>query len=122
MTLDDMILVSVDDHIVEPPTVFANHIPTKWAERAPRLVYDPETATQGWRWEAGASTSTFINAVVTLPKEEWGFDPSTLAQIPMGRIAQPDEVATPCCFLLSDVASYITGQHLSVDGGSHIGF
>ncbi len=46
----------------------------------------------------------------------------TLAQIPMGRIAQPDEVATPCCFLLSDGASYITGQHLSIDGGSHIGF
>ena len=31
---------SVDDHIVEPPTVFENHIPAKWAERAPRLVVD----------------------------------------------------------------------------------
>lgn len=44
-----------------------------------------------------------------------------LAQIPMGRIAKPDEVARPVCFLLSDAASYITGQHLSVNGGFHIG-
>jgi len=46
----------------------------------------------------------------------------TLAQIGMGRIAQPEEVATPCLFLLSDAASYITGQHLTIDGGTHIGF
>ena len=44
-----------------------------------------------------------------------------LAQIPMGRIATPAEVAQPVCFLLSDAASYITGQHLSVNGGFHIG-
>jgi 3-oxoacyl-[acyl-carrier protein] reductase len=45
-----------------------------------------------------------------------------MAGIPMGRIAQPAEVAEPCCFLLSDAASYITGQHLNVDGGAQIGF
>ena len=45
-----------------------------------------------------------------------------LAQIPMGRIATPAEVAQPVCFLLSEAASYITGQHLSVNGGFHIGF
>ena len=41
----------------------------------------------------------------------------TLAGIPMGRIAQPDEVAGPCCFLLSDLASYVTGQTIYADGG-----
>lgn len=44
-----------------------------------------------------------------------------LAQIPFGRWAQPEEVAKPVCFLLSDAASYITGQHLSVNGGYQIG-
>ena len=36
MQLEDMILVSVDDHVIEPPTVFHNHLPKKWADRAPR--------------------------------------------------------------------------------------
>lgn len=45
------------------------------------------------------------------------FRERTLAQVPMGRFASPQEVAKPVCFLLSDAASYITGQHLSVNGG-----
>lgn len=43
-----------------------------------------------------------------------------LSQIPMGRWATPEEVANVVCFLLSDAASYITGQTLSVSGGFHI--
>ena len=44
-----------------------------------------------------------------------------LAQVPMGRFSTPDEVSQPVCFLLSQAASYITGQHLSVNGGYTIG-
>lgn len=45
-----------------------------------------------------------------------------MAQIPMARIATPEEAAKPVCFLISDAASYVTGQHLSINGGYHIGF
>lgn len=36
---------------------------------------------------------------------------------PLGRIGQSSEIAGPVAFLLSDAASYITGQNLHVDGG-----
>jgi 3-oxoacyl-[acyl-carrier protein] reductase len=40
-----------------------------------------------------------------------------LAQIPLGRFAEAEEIARIACFLLSDDARYITGQLIQVDGG-----
>jgi 3-oxoacyl-[acyl-carrier protein] reductase len=41
------------------------------------------------------------------------------AQIPVGRIGSPDDVAAAVCFLASDEAAYITGQVLAVNGGMY---
>src|SRR2546426_12141574 len=40
-----------------------------------------------------------------------------LEQIPLGRFAKPEEMAEVALFLVSDKASYITGQVIQVDGG-----
>ena len=39
------------------------------------------------------------------------------ALVPMGRIGSPEDIARTVCFLVSDEASYITGQAIVVDGG-----
>jgi NAD(P)-dependent dehydrogenase (short-subunit alcohol dehydrogenase family) len=41
--------------------------------------------------------------------------------IPLGRLAEPEEIAEVALFLLSDRSSYVTGQALVVDGGQSAG-
>lgn len=41
-----------------------------------------------------------------------------MAEIPLGRFGTPDDIANATLFLCSDAASYITGQLLTVDGGT----
>jgi len=45
------------------------------------------------------------------------FDTSAMRDVPMGRIAEPEEMAGAVAFLCSDDASYITGVTVPVDGG-----
>jgi len=40
--------------------------------------------------------------------------------VPMGRPGEPKEVAATICFLASDEASYITGEDVDINGGSHM--
>jgi NAD(P)-dependent dehydrogenase (short-subunit alcohol dehydrogenase family) len=42
---------------------------------------------------------------------------SRIAQIPLGRLAEPEDVAAAVAFLASDDAAFITAAHLPVDGG-----
>jgi acetoacetyl-CoA reductase len=41
-------------------------------------------------------------------------------QIPMGRLAQPEEIAGLVAYLASDEAGYITGANISINGGLHM--
>jgi 3-oxoacyl-[acyl-carrier protein] reductase len=51
-----------------------------------------------------------------------GLDPNAMgSNTAIGRLGRPDEVAAVILFLASDASSYITGQTLSVDGGSSLG-
>src|SRR5712671_716722 len=46
---------------------------------------------------------------------------TTASAIPLGRIAQPDDIARTAVFLASDEAGFVTGQILHVNGGAYLG-
>ena len=51
------------------------------------------------------------------PEEQIEVNENAKKQIPLGRFAEPEDIANAAVFLASDKASYITGQVLLVDGG-----
>jgi predicted TIM-barrel fold metal-dependent hydrolase len=79
----DMILVSIDDHVIEPPDMFDNHIPAKFRDRAPRIVQS-EGGQDQWDWMGVRTGSVGLNAVASWPREEWGFDPIGFAEMRPG--------------------------------------
>jgi predicted TIM-barrel fold metal-dependent hydrolase len=83
MTKDDMILISVDDHIVEPPDMFKNHLPTKYADEAPRLVHNPD-GSDSWQFRDVVIPNVALNSVAGRPKEEYGLEPQGLDEIRPG--------------------------------------
>jgi 3-oxoacyl-[acyl-carrier protein] reductase len=61
----------------------------------------------------GLIATDMTQAITDKAQGDWS------AQIPLGRIGTPEDVAAAVCFLASDEASYITGQVLAVNGGMY---
>lgn len=68
MNRDDMILISVDDHVIEPPDMFVGRLPTKYADDAPRLVHR-EDGTDVWRFRDTVIPNSALNAIAGRPKD-----------------------------------------------------
>ena len=83
MKMNDMILVSVDDHVCEPPDMWDGHVPAKWKDRAPRLV-TKDDGTNLWVFEGAQIPNVGLNAVAGRPPEEYGMEPTALSQLRPG--------------------------------------
>ncbi len=83
MDANDMILVSVDDHLVEPPDVFANHMPAAFKSRAPKVVKTAD-GSDVWTFNGSTIPNIGLNAVAGRPKEEYGIEPTAFDEMRPG--------------------------------------
>ena len=83
MHINDMILMSVDDHVIEPPDMFKNHLPRELWDKAPQFVTTDKGADT-WIFEGRKVVNVGLNAVVGRPREEYGCEPTSHDQMRPG--------------------------------------
>ncbi|MGO9458287.1 MAG: amidohydrolase family protein [Acidimicrobiales bacterium] len=81
--VDEMILVSVDDHLIEPPDLFVNHLAARYQDRAPKLVRNEE-GSDVWVFGKVVVETAALNAVAGRPREEYGLEPQSLDEVRPG--------------------------------------
>jgi len=90
---------------------------SKFAVNGITLSLARELAPLGIRVNAVAPGITKTDMVASLPENM--IEP-LIKSIPLGRIGEPEDIANAFLFLASDMASYITGQILGVDGCARV--
>ena len=94
MTLDpnDLILVSVDDHVVEPADMFEGRLAAQFADRAPRVIERPD-GREMWLFEGTEIPNFGLNAVSGRPQEEYGIEPTRFDEIRTGTYRVAERIA-----------------------------
>jgi predicted TIM-barrel fold metal-dependent hydrolase len=97
-------LISVDDHVIEPPHVWTERLPSRWRDVAPRLeVVD---GVETWIYEDRAVPSTGLAASAGRRREEFSPEPFPYAEMrpgcydPVARLADMDRagILASLCF------------------------
>ena len=83
----DYTVISVDDHIVEPPDAFEGRMPAKYAEQAPRVI--EKDGAHVWVYDGQELPNVGFNAVVGRPVDEWGFEPARFEDMRQRRVGHP---------------------------------
>ena len=98
-------IVSVDDHLIEPPDLFEGRMPSALRNRAPRVVTASD-GRQAWHYEEGQYPNIGLNAVVGRRRDQWSMEPANFDEMRPGcwdieaRIADMDlaGIAGSLCF------------------------
>ena len=83
MRIDDLVLVSVDDHVVEPPDMFERHLPAKYRDVGPRIVRRDD-GTEVWLYQGRELPNIGLNAVAGRPPDEYGLEPTSFGEMREG--------------------------------------
>jgi len=77
-------VISVDDHIVEPPHTFEGRLPAKFGDRAPHVVEVTPGGPEVWVYDGQELPNVGFNAVVGRPVSEYGFEPARFDEMRRG--------------------------------------
>ena len=75
-------VISVDDHIVEPPDTFSGRMPAKLVDRGPRV--ERQDGADVWVYDDQAFPNVGFNAVVGRPVREYSFEPTRFEDMRRG--------------------------------------
>ncbi len=67
-------IISADDHLIEPPDLFEGRLAEKYAEVAPKVV-ETEGGHQVWRYAGATYPCAGLDVGAGLPREQWTLDP-----------------------------------------------
>jgi predicted TIM-barrel fold metal-dependent hydrolase len=77
------LVISADDHVVEPPHTFEGRLPAALAARGPRVV-EKDDGTQVWAFDGQQIPNVGFNAVVGRPVSEYSFEPARFDEMRPG--------------------------------------
>jgi predicted TIM-barrel fold metal-dependent hydrolase len=76
-------IISVDDHLVEPPGMFDGRLAGHLADRAPRVV-ETEEGHEVWQFDGRVFFQVGLNAVVGRPRQDWVVEPTRFDEMRPG--------------------------------------
>jgi predicted TIM-barrel fold metal-dependent hydrolase len=111
--MEDMTIVSVDDHIVEPPDMFKQHLPKDVVQ--PRII-ENDAGNELWLWDDLPIVNIGLNAVVGRPKNEWGMEPARFSH--MRKAAYDADARVDDMNVNGNLASLCFGTFIKFDGST----
>jgi predicted TIM-barrel fold metal-dependent hydrolase len=116
-------VIDVDTHITEPPDVWTARLPSKFQDRAPRIVTDPNMGWDIWKIGDGSSPITVGHTAVAGWPEPFPAAPKTFAEVPRAawdakaRLGYMDEVGIWAMALYPNVGGF--GNEAFLELGDH---
>ena len=76
-------VISVDDHLVEPPDMFEGRLPRRFQDLAPKIVETAE-GHEVWEFDGQLYFQVGLNAVVGRKREDWKVEPTRFEEMRAG--------------------------------------
>lgn len=83
MDMNEMVLVSTDDHVIEPADMFEGRLPARFADRAPRIERF-EDGSDRWVFQGREVGTSGLQSTASWPHDEWSDDPAPFAEMRPG--------------------------------------